>query len=155
MERECRPDGEQFAEGSASDQAFAVGNAIDLVDNIRVLVDRERARSGEQFNAAWFLRKQMRSLYSGTELEDKGLFFDDLHIAWGLVAWDELAAYRYTVYAETQTYLGAMQELGRVREGRMQLSPLGVTLLDAMAEAIGIERTPGQDTFDLSLFTST
>jgi hypothetical protein len=36
----------------------------------------------------------------------------------------------------------------------MQLSPLEVTLLDAMAEAIGIEHTPGQDTFDLSLFSS-
>ena len=37
----------------------------------------------------------------------------------------------------------------------MQLSPLGVTLLDAMAKAIGIEYAPGQDMFDLFLFSST
>jgi hypothetical protein len=86
---------------------------------------------------------------------NKGLFFDDLHIAWGLVAWDELEDYQDTVYSETQTYVSVMQSFGKVREGRMQLSPLGVTVLDAMAEAIGIEHTPGQDTFDLSLFSLT
>src|SRR6266480_302666 len=35
MEREYRPGGEQFAEGSASDQAFTVDNPVDLVGNIR------------------------------------------------------------------------------------------------------------------------
>lgn len=96
-------------------------------------------------------------MYSATrqiEPPDKGLFFDDLHIAWGLVAWNELEGYQDTVYSETQTYLNVMQSFGRGREGRMQLSPLGVTLLDVMAEAIGIEHTTGQDTFDLSLFSS-
>jgi hypothetical protein len=153
-----RPNGEQFAEGSANDQAFTVGNPVDLEGNIRTLVEQARAEQGENFNAAWFLRKEMRSLFytaGQNEPIEKGLFFDDLHIAWGLVAWDELEDYRYTVYSETQTYLSVMQTFGRVREGRMQLSPLGVTLLDAMAEAVGLEHAPGQDTFDLSFFQST
>jgi len=158
VEGEYKPGGEQFAERSASDQLFSVGNPVDLVGNIRALVEQERARQGENFNAAWFLRKEMRLIYETapgqTEPLDKGLFFDDLHIAWGLVAWDKLEGYRDTVYGETQTYLSVMQSFGRVQEGRMQLSPLGAALLDAMAEAIGIEHTPGQDTFDLSLFSS-
>jgi hypothetical protein len=148
-----RPHGET----SGSDQSFSLNKPVDLVGNIRGLIQQERARQGEKFNAAWFLRKEMRSIMydaSGqNEPLDKDLFFDDLHTAWGLVAWDELEGYRDTVYGETQGYLGAMRETGRIKGERIQLSPLGVVLLDAMAEAIGIEHTPGQDTFDLSLFS--
>ncbi|HYT42183.1 MAG TPA: hypothetical protein VEP90_07545, partial [Methylomirabilota bacterium] len=61
-----RPDGEQFAEGSASDQAFTVGNPVDFAGNIKALVDQERERQGGHFNAAWFLRKEMRLLYHAT-----------------------------------------------------------------------------------------
>ncbi len=147
-----------FGETSGSGQSFDVDKPVDLVGNIRILLQQERAKQGKHFNAAWFLRKEMRTImHTATrqnELGDKGLFFDDLHIAWGLVAWNELEGYRDTVYSETQTYLSVMQSFGRGGEGRMQLSLLGVTLLDAMAEAIGIEHTPGQDTFDLSLFSS-
>jgi len=98
----------------------------------------------------------MRLLYhaTGDTEQEKGLFFDDLHIAWGLLAWDELEGYQDTVYGETQTYVSVMQSFERLRDKRLQVSPLGVTLLDAMADAIGIEHTPGQDTFDLSLFSS-
>lgn len=148
-----------FGETSGSDQSFNVDKPVDLVGNIRTLLQQERERQGKNLNAAWFLRKEMRSLMHTApglnELRDKGLFFDDLHIAWGLVAWDELEGHRDTVYRETRTYLGVMQGGGRIRERKMKLSPLGVTLLDAMAEAIGIEHLPGQNTFDLSLFSST
>jgi hypothetical protein len=156
VEEEYRPDGEQFTEGSASDQAFTLGNSVDLVGSLRAFVDQERERQGEHFNAAWFLRTEMRSLYhrTGDTEQEKGLFFDDLHIAWGLVAWDELEGYSDTVYGETQTYVSVMQSFERLRDKRLQVSPLGVALLDAMADAIGIEHTPGQDTFDLSLFSS-
>jgi hypothetical protein len=155
---------QQFGERSGSGESFSVDKPIDLVGSIRGFIEQEKASHSRSwvdryFNAAWFLRKEMRSImYVSTgqnEPEEKGLFFDDLHIAWGLVAWDKLEGYQDTVYEETQTYLGVMQSFGRVREGRMQLSPAGVTLLDAMSEAIGIEHTPGQDTFDLSLFRST
>lgn len=142
---------------SQNDQTFEVGTPVDLVGNIRALIDQERERQGENFNAAWFLRKQMRSLFdtSGDTEQEKSLFFDDLHIAWGLVAWNELEGYRDTVYGETQTYVDVMEDFGRIQEGRMQLNPLGVTLLDAMAEALEIpDYTLGQDTFELSLFSS-
>ena len=139
---------QQFGERNGREQSFSLDKPVDLVGNIRTLIQQERARQGKNFNAAWFLRKEMRSImHTATgqnEPLNKGLFFDDLHIAWGLVAWDELEDHRDTVYSETRTYLGVMQSFSRVREGRMQLSPLGVTLLDTMAEAIGIEHTPGQ-----------
>jgi hypothetical protein len=146
-------------ESRGSGELFSVDRPIDLVGNIRTLVQQERAKRGEQFNAAWWLRQEMRYMMHATigqnDQQEKGLFLDDLHIAWGLVAWDELADYRDTVYGETRTYVSVMQSFGRLREKKMQLSPLGVTLLDAMAAAIGIEHTPGQNTFDLSLFSST
>jgi len=148
-----------FGETSGRGESFSLDKPIDLVGNIRTLIQQERARQGKHFNTAWFLRKEMRTImHTATgknEPGDKGLFFDDLHIAWGLVAWNALEGYRDTVYSETQTFISVMQSFGRGREGRMQLSPLGVTLLDAMAEAIGIEHAPGQDTFDLSLFSTT
>jgi hypothetical protein len=97
----------------------------------------------------------MHTATGQNEPQNKDLFFDDLHIAWGLVAWDELADYTDAVYGETRTYVSVMQSFGRVKGEKMQLSPFGVTLLDAMSEAIGIEHTPGQNTFDLSLFSST
>jgi hypothetical protein len=156
MEKEYRPDGEQFTERSASDQAFGIGSSVDLVGNIRAFVDQERERQGGNFNAAWFLRSNLRSLYHAapdTE-QEKALFFDDLHIAWGLVAWDALEGHQDTVYGETQTYASVMQRFERLHDKKLQVSPLGVAMLDAMAEAIGLEHTPGQDTFDLSLFDS-
>jgi hypothetical protein len=70
------------------------------------------------------------------------------------VAWDALAEYQDTVYEETLTYVGVMQRFERLQAKKLQVSPLGVAMLDAMAEAIGLEHTPGQNTFDLSLFDS-
>ena len=156
MEKEYRPDGEQFTEKSASDQAFAVGSSVDLVGNIRAFVEQERAKYRRQFNAAWFLRKEMRSLYHAapdTE-QEKALMFDDLLVAWGLVAWDALEGHQDTVYEETLIYVGVMQRFERLPDKKLHVSPLGVAMLDAMAEAIGLEHTQGQDTFDLSLFDS-
>lgn len=156
MERDYRPNREQFTEGSASDQAFTLGSSVDLAGNIRALVERERVNHGENFNAAWFLRKELRSLYhaTGDTKHEKALFFDDLHIAWGLVAWDELTEHQDTVYEETLIYVGVMQRFERLPEKRLHVSPVGVVFLDAMAEAIGLEHTLGQDTFDVSLFDS-
>ena len=155
-EKEYRPDGDQFTERSASDQAFAVGNSIDLVGNMRAIIAQERERQGGTFQAAWFLRSNLYSLFhAGAADQEKRLFFDDLHIAWGLVAWDALEGHQDTVYEETLTYVGVMQRFERLPEKKLHVGPLGVAMLDAMAEAIGLEHTPGQDTFDLSLFSST
>ncbi len=155
-EREHRPDEEQFVEGSARDQAFAFGNPVGLVGTIRAFVAQERARNGDQFNAAWFLRKELRSLFHAApdSEQEKTLLFDDLHIAWGLVAWDALAEQQDTVYEETLIYTGVMQRFERLPDKKLKVSPVGVVMLDAMAAAIGLEHTPGQDTFDLSLFDS-
>ena len=88
-ERDYRPDGEQFTERSASDQAFAVGSSVDLVGNIQSL-----RRPGTEQNKVnilmlhGFYEGNLQSLFhaaADTE-QEKGLFFDDLHIAWGLVA---------------------------------------------------------------------
>jgi hypothetical protein len=131
------------------------GNPVDLVGNMRAIIDQERARQGENFHAAWFLRSNLDLLsHAGAADQEKGLFFDDLRIAWGLVAWEALAEYHDTVYEETLIYVGVMQRFERLPEKKLQISPLGVVFLDAMAEAIGLEYTPGQDTFDLSLFDS-
>jgi hypothetical protein len=156
VERDYRPDGEQFTEGSASNQAFTAGSSVDLVRNMRAFVDQARERQGGQFNAAWFLREKLQSLShaTGATQDEKALFFDDLHIAWGLVAWDALAEYQDTVYEETLIYTGVMQRFERLPDKILQISPLGVIMLDAMAETLSLEHTPGQDTFNLSLFDS-
>ena len=145
-----RPDGEQFTERSASDQIFTVGNPVDLVGNIRALVDQERAEQGEGFNAASWLRENISLMYHGTTPaeKDKQAFFFALRAAWDLVAYKELdGEHNNDVYMDINGYINVF------KSKTITLDPLGVSLLDAMAEALDIEHTPGHDTFDISLFS--
>ncbi len=153
MEREeYRSEGEQFAERSASDQVFAVGNPVDLVGNIRAIVQQEQANRSEDFNPASWLRTNIDTMFQqvpGDERE-KQAFFYKLRAAWDLVAYEELdGEHNDSVYTDIRGCTHVF------RSHTLTLSPLGVTLLDAMAEALDIpDHTPGQAEFDISLFSS-
>lgn len=150
IDSEVRPGGEQFAEQSASDQAFTIGNSVDLVGNIRAFVEQARAEQGENFNPASWLRENISLMYYGTtpSEKDKQAFFFALRAAWDLVAYKELDdEHNNDVYMDINGYIHVF------RSNTITLDPLGVSLLDAMAQALDIEHMPGQDTFDISLFS--
>jgi len=156
-----RPGGEQFAEGSASDQAFAVGNPVDLVGNIKAAVAEARAnwKVDAEFNPVWWLDWQLESIanhayfdsirVSLPQLEreiadDKNAFFDALHVAWKLVTYEQGdGENNYSIYSDIRGYASAYQTRS------VTLPPLGVTLLDAMAEALDIPHKPGQAKFNV------
>lgn len=156
---EQRPGSEQFGERSASDQAFTVGNAIDLVGNIRALVDQERARRGEDFNAAMWLGGNLDSMATAAYFdsqtvllpsqeraiaEDKHQFLWGLRVAWYLRAYQEVdGEHNYYIYRDIEGYASAYQTRSVI------LPLLGVSLLDAMAEALDIPHTPGQSEFNV------
>ena len=141
-------------EGEAISYSAQTDRPLDLVGNIRTFVEQERARRaryGEELNAAWFLRTEIDSIarfaVGRKEPEEKVEFFDALRIAWQLRAYGELEPFRSRIYGDILTHSSIFGE-------SITLDPLGVTLLDAMAEAIGIEEhTPGQAKFDISLFS--
>ncbi len=141
--------GSRSGERRGSGQPFSVDRPIDLVGNIRALVQQERASHRGEFNPAWWLRSEMKSLFELAGVkhapQDMQQSIVDLRIAWQLVAYQQLEAYRDSVYSDIQTFGSGRRSI--------KLDPLGVTLLDAMAEATGIKHTPGQDTFDISLFS--
>jgi len=148
------PNGEQFAEGSGSDQAFAVGNPVDLAGNIRTIVEQERANRSEDFNPASWLRGNMGVMFHEAveqqQPQEKQAFFYALRAAWDLIAYEELdGEHSESVYGDIRGCTHVF------RSHILTLSPLGVTLLDAMSEALDIPHTPGQAEFDISLFSST
>ncbi len=151
VEGDYRP-GEQFAEGSASDQAFALGNPIDFAGNIRAIVEQERANRSEDFNPASWLRGKIDVIFHEAvhqeQPEEKQDFFYALRAAWDLVAYAELdGEHSESVYGDINGYINVSDT------HTVTLPPLGVTLLDAMAEALDIPHTPGQAEFDISLFS--
>ncbi|SRR6266702_7170294 len=154
VEGDYRPGGEQFAEESGGDQVFAVGNPIDLAGNIRAIVEQERANRSEDFNPASWLRGNMGVMFHEAveqqQPEEKQEFFYALRAAWDLVAYEELdGEHSDSVYSDIRGCTHVF------RSHTLTLSPLGVTLLDAMGEALDIpDHTPGQAEFDISLFSS-
>lgn len=156
-------------EQRGSGELFSVGEPVDLVGNIRAMVQQgraewERVGMGRDFNTAWFLRdslstvarhtfsqvRRLKALNPSFEeiegLEEKQDFIDDVRVAWQLVAYEQLIGEKSNnVYTDIRTH----------RRGRssITLSPLGVTLLDAMAEALDIPHRQGQAKFDVSLFS--
>lgn len=152
---EQRPGGEYFAEGSASDQAFTVGNPIDFEGNIRAIVQQEQANRSEDFNPAWWLRGEIGVMFaqqldqSQPEVKkEQQLFFYALRAAWDLVAYEQIdGEHNDSAYHDINGYTHVF------RSETIRLSPLGVTLLDAMAEALDIPHNLGQAEFDISLFS--
>ncbi len=145
--------GYSSGEKRGSDQAFSVDKPVDLVGNIRSMIQQERARRTEHFNPAWWLRGKIGVIF-GEAVEQqqpraKQAFFYGLRAAWDLVAYEQIdgennsSAY-HDINGCTHVF----------RSTTLQLSPLGVTLLDAMAEALDMpDHTPGQAQFDISLFS--
>jgi hypothetical protein len=142
--------GGDFSERSASDQVFALSSAVDLVGNIRGMVQQEQASRSKDFNPASWLRKNIDTLFNqvpGDERE-KQEFFYTLRAAWDLVAYEQLHGETSSaIYNDINGYTNVFGSKTLV------LKPLGVTLLDAMAEALDIPHTPRQDKFDISLFS--
>lgn len=142
-----------FGETSGSDQPFSLDKPVDLVGNIRTLVQQERARRTELFNPAWWLRGKIDTIVAEAtwrrgKQKEKQQFFDDLSVAWDLVAYEQIhGESNMDVFNNIRGYSGAYQTT------RVTLSPQGVTLLDAMAEALDIPHRPGQAKFDISLFS--
>lgn len=142
MESEFRPDGEQFTESSASDQAFVVGNPVDLVGNLRALVQQET--QGRIHPAVWlrFKIKNMVKEAIGTNApEETSQFFIDAFNAYSILAYDHIP--------ENERPTVAM-DLGTWASDRVTLEdPRSLELVEAMAEATDIPFTPGQTRFDL------
>jgi hypothetical protein len=153
VEGEYRPGGEQFAERSASDQAFAVGDPVDLVGSIWALVEEERANRSNDFNPAWWLRGEINAMFeeaiAQNEPEEKQDFYYTLRAAWSLVAYEQIdGEHNKLAYEAINGYTHVY------RSETIRLSPSEVALLDAMAEALEIpDHTPGQVEFDISLFS--
>ena len=76
--------------------------------------------------------------------EDKQKFLWGLRAAWYLRAYQEVdGENNYSVFCDIRGYCSAYQTRSITQ------APLGVTLLDAMAEALNIPYTPGQSEFNV------
>jgi hypothetical protein len=143
---------------------FGLDRPVDLVGNIRALVTEARSnwREREPFNPALWLGDNLKSLKDSAWFQGQAsgayamppqerVFEEEKHdLLWGLqVAW-YLVAYRevdgehnHRIFHTIRSYSSAYQ----VRS--VTLPPLGVMLLDAMAEALDIPYTPGQSEFNV------
>ena len=144
---------QQFEERSGSDQSFSLDKPVDLVGNIRSMIQQERSRRTELFNPAWWLRGKIGVIFEEAvetkQLREKQAFFYALRATWDLVAYKQIdGEHNRSAYHDINGYTHVFTSK------TIQLSPLGVTLLDAMAEALDIpDHTPGQAEFDISLFS--
>jgi len=143
---------QQFGETSGSGQSFNLDKPIDLVGNIRSMIQQERASRTEHFNPAWWLRGKIGVIVNEAvgqkQPREKQEFFYALRAAWDLVAYEQIDGENSTsAYRDINGYTHVF------RSKTLTLSPLGVTLLDAMAEALDIPHKPGQARFDISLFS--
>ena len=144
-ERECRPDGEQFAAGN-DQRDTQVSYPFDLEGNLKALIDQERARSGEQFNAASWMRHKLYAMSCQQPTPEARTFLWDLTHAYDTVAFSafdpdtqDTAAMQLRVYATAYD------------RRSIALNPFGMRLLDALAAATDIpDYTPGQQEIDLS-----
>jgi hypothetical protein len=139
-------------EQSGSGETFGLDKPVDLVGNIRTLAQQERARRTELFDPAWWLRGKLNVIVAEAAWQDqpkeKQQFFDDLSVAWDLVAYEQIQGENnMVVFNNIRGYSGDYNTKS------VTLNPLGVTLLDAMAEALDIPHRPGQAKYDISLFS--
>lgn len=137
---------------------------LNLVGNIRALVAEARAnwRGIGPFNPAMWLGDNLNSLTesawhqsqaSGAYAlppqervleEEKHQFLWGLRAAWYLVAYKEVEGEKnHNIYFAIESYASAYNVQS------ISLPPLGVRLLDAMAEALDIPHRPGQDSFNI------
>ena len=147
-----RPHGET----SGSDQSFSLTKPVDLVENMRSLIDQARAESrGKEFNAPMWLRGQINSLFHENAVskiaprELAGIALD-LLTAWDVVAYDA-----YPPEADVRDSINAhLRQYALIHNSNSVTltDPLAVQFLDSMAEATDLPHKPGQTKFDLSPF---
>ncbi len=145
-----------FGENSGSDQSFNLGKPVDLVGNMRTLVNQARAESGRrEFNAPLWLRGQIDSLFrskaaSKIAPREIATLALDLRTAWDVVA--------YSAYPQDEDSRNSINfhlrqyALIHKTNSVMLTDTLAVQFLDAMAEATDIPHTPGETAFDLTPF---
>ncbi len=153
IEAEYRPDGEQFAEGSASDQTFTVGNSVDLEGNISALVQQERAKvegvigkeKADVYIRSWMGRK-LHAMSHQQATDEANSFL--LHLGY---AYDVVAFSAYDDDTQDTVAMGLRGYAMVYDQTSITLNPFGVRLLDAMAAATNIPNyTPGQQKIELS-----
>ena len=145
-----------FGETSGSGQSFNLDKPIDLVGNMRALVDQAREESGRrEFNAPLWLRGQIDFLFRSKAASNKApreiaALALDLRTAWDVVA--------YNAYPQEEDLRDSINShlrryaLIHNTNSVTLTNPLAVQFLDAMAEATDIPHTPGETTFDLTAF---
>ncbi len=146
MKQELRPNGEQFAEGSASDQAFAVGSSVDLAGNLRAMVQQARAEWTGQFDAAWWLRKKLKVTFF--EAEARTVSEETQELMRDVMSAYDILAYEHYIYDDYRRSAGISLAV-YAAQGVTLEDPHGRQLLEAMAEATDIPFTPGQTRFEL------
>ena len=149
-----------FGETSGSDQSFDLGKPVDLVGNIRGLIQQEKARHSRSwveryFNAPMWLRGQLDDQFmskaaSGMAPRELAGLALDLRTAWDVVAYN---AYPQDEDSRNSINFHLRQYALIHNSNSVTLTdPLAVQFLDAMAEATDIPHTPGETTFDLTPF---
>lgn len=136
--------------------------------NIRALIDQARAdwKVDAEFNPAWWLDWQLKSMDNNAKFdsratgifalppqlrdrqEEKHEFLWGLRVAWHLVAYEQMDGENNGgIYENIRKYSHVYQTTS------VTLPPLGVSLLDSMAEALNIPHIPGQATFNIYPFS--
>lgn len=156
----------RVVEGSVVRPAGQVGNWFDqempyeeLVDNIRGVVERARARhrptAPEPFNSAeWLGEELIETVNKHQDNAEERQRYSDL-----LTAWDALAYTRYTDGSDgsfkwSETVRRRLEnQVQDTKQTSLTLPPQGVKALDAIAEVAGIPREKGEATIDLTPFT--
>jgi hypothetical protein len=145
-----------YGETSGSGKSFNLDKPVDLVGNMRALVNQARGerRRGE-FNAPLWLRGQIDSLFrskSASKIAPREIaaLALDLRTAWDVVAYN---AYPQDEDSRNSINLHLRQYVLIHHTNSVTLTDqLAVQFLDAMAEATDIPHTSGETTFDLTPF---
>ena len=145
-----------FGETVGSGQSFNLDKPVDLVGNMRALIDMARVESkGRGFNAPLWLRGQIDFLFrskaaSNIAPREIAALALDLRTAWDVVAYN---AYPQDEDSRNSINFHLRQYALIHKTNSVKLTdPLAVQFIDAIAEATDIPHTPGETTFDLTPF---
>jgi hypothetical protein len=145
-----------FGETNGSGQSFNLDKPVDLVGNMRALIDQARAESRRsEFNAPLWLRGQIDFLFrskatSKIAPREIAALALDLRTAWDVVAYN---AYPQDEDSRNSINFHLRQYALIHNTNSITLTdPLAVQFLDAMVEATDVLHKPGETTFDLTPF---
>src|SRR6266487_4833681 len=78
--------GSSSGEQRGSDHSFSLDKPVDLVGNIRSMIEQEKAKRTELFNPAWWLRGKIGVIFEEAvetkQPREKQAFFYALRAAW-------------------------------------------------------------------------